>query len=83
MREEITVLVDGKAVSVPSGSMASAAIAASGKTTYRTSVRGTPRGPLCGMGICFECRVTIDGRPHTRSCQTLCQPGMEINTDAP
>ena len=35
----------------------------------RTSVTGEPRGPLCGMGICFECRTTVDGREHVRSCQ--------------
>jgi predicted molibdopterin-dependent oxidoreductase YjgC len=80
---EITVNVDGNSVSVPQGSMASAAIAAAGKNIFRRSVTGDPRGPLCGMGVCFECRVTIDGRPHTRSCQTVCEPGMEIKTDEP
>lgn len=35
----------------------------------RLSVTGEPRGPLCGMGICFECRATIDGKPHVRTCQ--------------
>jgi len=33
------------------------------------------------MGICFECRVTVDGRPHVRSCQVVCRPGMEVRTD--
>jgi D-hydroxyproline dehydrogenase subunit gamma len=36
---------------------------------------------LCGMGICFECRVTIDGREHCRSCQIPCAEGMEVRTD--
>jgi D-hydroxyproline dehydrogenase subunit gamma len=49
---------------------------------FRRSVKGDPRGPLCGMGICFECRVTIDGIPHSPSCQTLCRAGMEVRTDA-
>ena len=44
------------------------------------SVTGEPRGPLCGMGICFECRATIDGMPHQRSCQILCAAGMEVRT---
>ena len=47
----------------------------------RTSVSGKPRGPLCGMGICFECRVTINGISHCRSCQILCEPGMDVSTD--
>lgn len=47
----------------------------------RRSVTGMPRGPLCGMGICFECRATIDGQPHERTCQILVREGMEISTD--
>jgi sarcosine oxidase subunit alpha len=33
------------------------------------------------MGICFECRVTVNGRAHVRSCQVLCEAGMEVQTD--
>jgi len=47
----------------------------------RKSVSGELRGPLCGMGICFECRVTIDGIRHQRSCQLLCVPGICVTTD--
>ena len=83
MRNEITVSVNGKSVCVPAGSTASTAVAVAGECHFRTSINGTPRGPLCGMGICFECRVTIDGAAHRRNCQTVCQPGMEIRTDAP
>ncbi len=83
MSRQVTVAVDGKSVSVPPGSTAAAAIAAAGLSQFRTSVDGRPRGPLCGMGICFECRVTINGRAHRRSCQTVCTAGMEISTDGP
>jgi sarcosine oxidase subunit alpha len=44
------------------------------------SVTGEPRAPLCGMGICFECRATINGFAHRRSCQVLCEPGMDVRT---
>jgi sarcosine oxidase subunit alpha len=47
----------------------------------RRSVQGEPRGPLCGMGICFECRATINGQRHCRSCATVCEDGMDIRTD--
>jgi hypothetical protein len=73
--------VNGRPIVVPEGAMVSAAIAVAGVTAYRRSVTGEPRGPLCGMGICFECRVTVDARPHVRSCQLPCRPGMEIRTD--
>ena len=77
------VTVNGKPVEVPPGTMVSAAVTLAGVTTFRRSVTGEARGPLCGMGICFECRVTVDGRPHVRSCQLLCRPGMEVRTDEP
>ena len=83
MPEVITVEINGKAVRVVEGDMVSAAIARAGEAGCRISVSGEPRGPLCGMGICFECRVTIDGRAHRRACQTPCRPGMQVWTDAP
>lgn len=82
MPEVITVEVNGKPVRVAEGDMVSTAIALAGAAAFRVSVSGEPRGPLCGMGICFECRVTIDGRAHCRACQTPCRPGMQVWTDA-
>ena len=81
----VIVFVDGRAVTAPVGSTAIGAIAlaqAQSAAVTRRSVSGAPRGPLCGMGICQECRVTIDGRAHQLSCQTACEPGMDIRTAA-
>ena len=50
MDETITVYVNGRAVEVPAGSTAAAALAIAGVDAARQSVTGTPRGPLCGMG---------------------------------
>jgi sarcosine oxidase subunit alpha len=77
----LTITVNGKPVEVPDGAMVSAAVFIAGVTAFRRSATGEVRGPLCGMGICFECRVTVNGRSHVRSCQTPCRPGMEIRTD--
>ncbi len=82
MPDSITLTVNGTRVTVPAGTMVSAAVTLSGAAAFRRSVTGEPRGPLCGMGICFECRVTVDGRPHVRSCQLPCAAGMEVCTDA-
>ena len=81
MPDTVTVVVNGELVVMPTGSMVSAAILKSGVTAFRRSVSGEPRGPLCGMGICFECGVTIDFEPHCKSCQTICLNGMDIRTD--
>ena len=78
MPDSLTLRVNGREVTVPRGSMVSAAVALSGAAAFRRSVTGEPRGPLCGMGICFECRVTIDGREHVRSCQEPCRAGMNV-----
>jgi len=56
-------------------------MARAGLATFRRSVLGQGRGPLCGMGICMECRVTINGLPHCRSCQILCEEDMEVLAD--
>jgi len=80
MSDQLTVMVNGAAVAVPLGTTVAVAVGLAGQPC-RTSVSGEPRGPLCGMGICFECRVAIDGRPHCRSCQVLCEQGMEVRTD--
>ena len=72
--------VNGKPLDAPEDVMVSAALSRAGVTEFRRSVTGEPRGPLCGMGICFECRAEVDGVPHRRTCQLACQPGMQIRT---
>ena len=81
MPETVLLSVNGVSVEMPAGSMVSAAILKTGISAFRRSATGEPRGPLCGMGICFECRVVIDGEPHCRSCQTICRDGMDVRTD--
>ena len=81
MAKTVTLTIDDVLVTMPEGSLVAAAILKSGKHAFRRSATGEARGPLCGMGICFECRVTIDGEPHCRSCQTICENGMDVRTD--
>jgi predicted molibdopterin-dependent oxidoreductase YjgC len=78
---QVQIRINGRSLAVPAGTLVAAAIAQAGVTRFRRSVLGENRGPLCGMGICMECRVRIDGQPHVRSCLTLCAPGMEVLTD--
>lgn len=73
--------IDGRHVAVEAGTTVAAALAiahAGGGT--RTSVRGEARAALCGMGVCQECRVTIDRRAHVLACQTLCREGQVVRT---
>ena len=81
MSETVKLTVNGVVVTAPAGALVSTAVALAGVSAFRKSVSGAPRAPLCGMGICFECCVTIDGRRHCRGCQVTCQTGMEVRTD--
>jgi predicted molibdopterin-dependent oxidoreductase YjgC len=81
MPDPVRLTLNGKSVAVPAGTVVAAALAQLGEDRFRRSATGAARGPLCGMGTCFECRVTINGQPHQRSCQTLCADGMEVRTD--
>ncbi len=76
----VEVRVNGRTVSVQAGTVAAAAIAMAGATAFRSSVRGEARGPICGMGICMECRATVNGQPLRRTCLMVCESGMEIQT---
>jgi len=77
----ITLSIDKDIITVEDGTTVAAAILNSGCASLRRSVNGENRGPLCGMGTCFECRVTIDGEKHQRSCNVIARNGMEVVTD--
>lgn len=80
MPNEIALTVNGTRVIVPSGATVAVAVALTGHAC-RQSVSGEPRGSFCGMGTCFECRVAINGQPHCRSCQAICEDGMDVRTN--
>ena len=71
--------VDGVMVEVPTGSSVTAAIAAV-CAIFGRRPDGSARAPLCGMGVCFECRVRIDGVDQQRACMTIVREGMRVET---
>lgn len=73
------IRIDGQMHEVPEGISVAAALAVCGDGTTRTSVSGARRAPVCGMGICQECRVQVDG-VRRLACQTPCVDGMEVVT---
>jgi len=78
----VDVRIDGRAVRVPPGTLVAAALEIDrpGAGTRRAP-RGQHRQAFCGMGVCGECRVAIDGQAHRLGCQVTCAPGMEIRRD--
>ncbi|NRG11813.1 (2Fe-2S)-binding protein [Klebsiella variicola] len=77
MKATLTITIDGEALTVPEGISVAAALALTGDPTTRQAVNGDLRAPFCGMGVCQECRVTVDGL-RVLACQTLCRAGMQI-----
>jgi len=78
----IDIIVNGKPMSVLSGATVAAALLNEGAYRFRESVVGEGRGPVCGMGICYECRVTINDVPQQRACLSVVEHGMRIETGA-
>jgi NADPH-dependent 2,4-dienoyl-CoA reductase/sulfur reductase-like enzyme len=76
------LILDGRRIAAEAGATVAAALADGGVVALRASVGGEPRGAFCAMGVCFECRVTIDGEPHRRACVETVREGMEVATGA-
>ncbi|SHF96148.1 2Fe-2S iron-sulfur cluster binding domain-containing protein [Kaistia soli DSM 19436] len=84
MTARITLLVDGRRVESVAGRPLGAVLHGEGNPILRRTAKGEePRGLFCGMGICFECLVTVDGRPNIRACITPVSDGMRIETGRP
>jgi sarcosine oxidase subunit alpha len=71
------IMVDGRPLEALAGETLAAALWANGIITLgHNSDTGEPRGMYCGIGHCYECRVTVDGVPEVRSCLTPVRDGM-------
>jgi len=78
----VTVNVNGVPYPVPADVTVAAALLNIGVTTFRRDLDGLARGPVCGMGTCFECRVVVDGVANVRACLAPVRDGMSIETSA-
>jgi aerobic-type carbon monoxide dehydrogenase small subunit (CoxS/CutS family) len=72
--------VDGESVAAFEGESVAAALLAAGRRGLREAPRrGEPRGMYCGIGLCFECVMPVDGR-RVRTCVTPVRDGMRVGT---
>ena len=73
----VTVTFAGRTLHAREGQSVAAALTAAGVRSWRTTRRGhQPRGLFCGIGVCFDCLLTIDGRPAQRACLVPVRDGM-------
>ena len=76
----VTIIADGRELRCAAGTTVAAALLDAGVLAFRRSVSGEARAPLCGMGICYECRVTVDGVPLRRACLVPVSDGLRVST---
>jgi predicted molibdopterin-dependent oxidoreductase YjgC len=80
-QRKCTIIVDSKRIAAVEGEPILAALLAAGIYIARNTEKyNQPRGLYCGIGVCTDCLVTVDGRTNVRSCVTPVRPGMVVWT---
>ncbi|WP_281259710.1 (2Fe-2S)-binding protein [Streptomyces zhaozhouensis] len=80
----MTLHFEGRALPARPGQTVGGALVAAGVTAWRTTRgRGRPRGLFCGIGLCFDCLLTVDGRPDRRACLEPAVDGMRLTVTNP
>ena len=80
MIPHVTITVNGVPHPVPADITLAAALLNIGVTAFRRDRDGNARGPVCGMGTCFECRVVVDGVANVRACLAPVRDGMSVES---
>lgn len=81
--QAVTITVDGVPLQAYLGETIAGALLANGQRAWRRTEIGEPRGLFCGMGICYDCLVTVDGVPNVRACITPVIESMVVETEGP
>ena len=74
----VTILLEGEPVEAFEGETVAAVLLARGEIATRRTAGGEPRGIFCGMGVCFDCLMVVDGVPNTRACMTWVREGLDV-----
>jgi predicted molibdopterin-dependent oxidoreductase YjgC len=74
----IQIVVNGRSLSCYPGETVATALLAGGVRIFRRTSGGQGRAPVCNMGVCFDCLVTIDGKANQRACMTRVLDGMQV-----
>lgn len=75
------VFVDGREIAARPGQTVAGVLLGAGRVSWRTTREGgRPRGVFCGIGVCFDCLVIVNGVPDVRACQRFAEDGDDIRT---
>jgi predicted molibdopterin-dependent oxidoreductase YjgC len=82
-REWVEIYINNQTVLAREGEKLTAALLAAGyRTMHHKEFSGAPRGMFCGMGVCHDCIVTVNGHPFIHACLTKIEPGMRVEVDS-
>lgn len=80
---DLTITLDGSPIDGRSGQTLAGVLLASGRPTWRQTARAaTPRGLFCGIGVCFDCLVTVNGVRDVRACQRRVADGDVVESQS-
>jgi sarcosine oxidase subunit alpha len=80
-RRRFTIRFGGREIPAVEGDSIASALLAAGIRVIRHSANGEPRGLYCGIGQCYECRVTVNGTGGQRACLVPAADGMVIEEE--
>ncbi|MFI8993639.1 (2Fe-2S)-binding protein [Streptomyces sp. NPDC053542] len=78
----LRITVDGEPVTGIAGQSIAGVLLAAGRTSWRTARSGAPRGVFCGIGVCFDCVLTVNGAPDVRACRRRAADGDVVTTQS-
>ncbi|MER7011613.1 (2Fe-2S)-binding protein [Saccharopolyspora sp. NPDC000359] len=82
--EHFEIVFDGRPLPAVPGQSVGSVLAGAGIRSWRTTrVHQRPRGLFCGIGVCYDCLITVNGVPNQRACLVPAQPGMTLRSTAP
>ncbi|MDN3358725.1 (2Fe-2S)-binding protein [Actinomadura sp. DC4] len=79
---ELRITVDGEPLTGAAGQTIAGVLLTAGRRSWRRTASGAPRGVFCGIGVCFDCLVTVNGVPDVRACRRRAQDGDVVTTQA-
>ena len=81
MSDDVSFTFDGAPMRAQDGQTIAATLIDHGINSWRrTRVDDQPRGILCGIGVCFDCLITVNGEPNVRACMALVEPGAALRS---
>ncbi len=79
--EDFSLDFEGRTVPARPGQSVGAALSEAGIRSWRTTrKKQRPRGLFCGIGVCWDCLLTVDDEPHQRACLVPARPGMRLRS---